>query len=327
MLQSLPIARLIRDLRPTLVDVGARGGLDQDLKSIAWACSAYGFEPEPVEAARLKAHPQTLWRDVDVLPCAVGGASGTATLFVPESKQGASLLRHNSALVERFGYPNLHISRDELAVETTTLDDLRASGRLSEVDYLKLDIEGAELDVLKAAGSVLGGCSVVKVECSFLSQRAMQPLIWEVGSFLLNAGFEIVDLQDIHRWRRRPVPAHPYVTNYQMPYSRAQLAQCDVLALRRPDNISDEKRLMLIVISSALGFFDYAISVMRATPSLCEVILRDYGFQLEAELVRWARVSGTASLRVAIRTQLRALVPQLRSLAGRLPYGKPVRPY
>lgn len=327
-LKSYPIASLLNNLEPCIVDIGARGGVDEELLAIAWACSVYGFEPEPAEVVRLLEKADKRWRNVRVLPYAVGGLSGKGTLFVPESEAGASLLRHNPDMVERFGYENLHIVRKEIPVETVTLNALRESGELPRVDYMKIDIEGAELDVLNAGHSVLKDCTALKIECSFLSQRISQPLIWDVVPFMLDAGFEVVDINDIHRWRRRNLPSHPYAIDFAMPYSRGQLAQCDVIFLRRPDAATDLRQMsMLTVMSAALGYFDFSIGILRAMPVVSEKIRDEHGFDLESELSRWAAMSGRANLRKAIFIQLRTLVPQLRSLAGLLPFTMPVRPY
>lgn len=325
---DLSIANLLKSLQPCIIDIGARGGVDEDLLPIAWACSVYGFEPEPAEAERLQKKVDCRWKSIKVLPYAVGSISGKGTLYLPESEQGASLLRHNPDMVERFGYENLHIVRKEIPVETVTLDNLHESGILPNVDYLKIDIEGAELDVLKSGGSVLSDCSALKIECSFLPQRVGQPLIWDVVPFMIDAGFDVVDIHDIHRWRRRPLPGHPYVINHAMPYSRGQIAQCDLIFLRRIDSLNDLRQAeSLIILSAALGYFDYAISTIRRMPIISETIRDEHGFDLESEIKRWSYISGHKNLRKAIFKQIRTLVPQLRSLAGWLPYAKPVRSY
>lgn len=327
-LENAPIVRLVKALQPCVVDIGARGGVDEDLLAIAWACSVYGFEPEPAEAERMRRQGDRRWKAVHILPYAVAGRLGSGTLYLPESEQGASLLRHNPEMVERFGYENLHIVRKEIDVQTVTLDSLHQSGELPAIDYMKIDIEGAELDVLKAGQSVLSHCSALKIETSFLPQRVSQPLIWDLVPFMKGAGFDVVDIRDIHRWRRRPLPAHPYVIKFDMPYSRGQLAQCDLIFLRRPDSSGDLRQMaMLVIVAAALGYFDYAVTVVRGAPELTRQIRDEHGLEIEAELSRWARLSGRESLRRAIVKQLRNLVPQLRSLAGWLPYTKPKRPY
>jgi FkbM family methyltransferase len=177
--------------------------VDEDLLPLSWATEVIGFEPDPDALSRMLDSPDRRWKGVQVLPYAIGGASGDAILYVPESPQGASLLPHNNEMVDRFGYPNLHIDVEQIPVRTKSLDALKESGQLPRIDYIKIDVEGAELSILESGGLLLQDCSALKVEGSFLEQRVGQPLVWEVAQRIIDSGFEIVELHDIHRWRRR----------------------------------------------------------------------------------------------------------------------------
>jgi FkbM family methyltransferase len=326
--QELEIGRMLEALAPCVADVGARGGIDQELHEVAWACAAYGFEPDPAEAVRLQAGGSGGWKQLEIVPFALGAVTGPARLHLPESEEGASLLRHNEAMVERFGYENLHVTRRTLPVDTVTLDALLASGRLPPVDYLKIDVEGAEHGILEAGRSVLATCSAVKIEVSFLEQRVGQPLIWEVVGLLLGAGFEVVDVRDIHRWRRRPLPAHPFRSGFRVPYSRGQAAQCDLVLLRDPETVAEPRRAaMLAAIAAALGYFDFAISVLRRKPSLETFARKEYGVELEQALAAWSTSRGRVVALRELGERLRGLVPRVRSAFGVLPFSNPRRPY
>jgi FkbM family methyltransferase len=327
-LEKYPLGRLVEKLRPCILDIGARGGADEELLGIAWASRIVCFEPEAAEAERLTRVGDPRWHEFTVLPFAVGEVSGPATLHVPESPAGASLLHHDPEMVERFGYDNLHIVRKKIPVETWTLDDLHAGGRIGRVDYMKIDVEGAELGILKAGSSLLKDSVALKVECSFLRQRLSQPLVWDVVQYLRESGFEIVDIQDIHRWRRRNLPAHPYRVRSDMEYSRGQVSQCDLIVLRSAEQLKDvEQALRLVVLSAALGFFDYAITLMRQNPQLAEQVRTEHGFDLEAELKRWSSTVGGHVVKRAVAAGTRALVPLVRSWAGRLPFPVLRQPY
>jgi FkbM family methyltransferase len=322
----LPIGRLIDALSPCILDIGARGGADEELLALAWASRIVCFEPDKAESDGLVAEGDARWRQFTSLPYAVGGVTGKQELHVPDDPQAASLLPHNSSMVDRFGREHLHVSIKTVPVETWTLDALRREGHIDRVDYMKIDVEGAELDILNAGGSILQDCVALKVECSFLPQRLNQPLVWDVVPRLIALGFEVVDLQDIHRWRRRNLPAHPYRVRAGMEYSRGQIAQCDVILLRAAAHTqSTEQALRLIVLSAALGFFDYGIGVLREKPELTDHVLHAYGFDLEAELKRWSAVVGGDFAGEALKDNVRALVPLFRAWAGRLPF-PPTRP-
>ena len=324
----MPIRRLIDALSPSLLDIGARGGADEEVLSIAWASRIVCFEPDRAEAGALVEKGDPRWRQFTVLPFALGGVCGRQELHVPDDHRAASLLRHNPAMVERFGRDHLHVPKQVVPVETWTLDALRTAGHIDRVDYMKIDVEGAELDILKAGGTVLQDCVALKMECSFLPQRLDQPLMWDVARFLGAAGFEVMDLQDIQRWRRRNLPAHPYRVRAEMEYSRGQIVQCDVIALKSLSRVQDtEQALRLVVLSAALGFFDYAIDALRGKPELAVHVRQTHGFDLEVELKRWSAEAGSRAVRQSLRASVRALMPMFRAWTGRLPCPPTRRPY
>lgn len=324
---SHPIGRLVEALSPSVLDIGARGGADEAMLPIAWASQIACFEPDRAEADVLARAGDPRWRHFRVLPCAVGGVSGGQELHVPDDVRGASLLPHNPAMIERFGTEHLHASRRVVPVDTWTLNDLRAAGHIGRIDYMKIDVEGAELPILKAGGRLLDDCVALKVECSFLDQRIGQPLIWDVVQFLTGSGFEVMDLQDVHRWRRRNLPAHPYRVRAAMEYSRGQVAQCDVILLRSVACVrEDAQALRLIVVSAVMGYFDYAVTVLRAMPELEAVVRSRYGFELETELKRWSSATGVRVVKQALASSARALVPLFRAWMGRLPFSPPRLP-
>lgn len=113
-----------------------------------------------------------------------------------------------------------------------------------------------------------------------------------------------------------------------MPYSRGQVAQCDLVLLRAPECVQGEDQaLRLVVIAAVLGYFDYAIGVLRSNPDLTKCVQRDYGFDLEVELAKWSAITGKREVRRAIVASIRGMVPLLRSLLDRLPYPRIGLPY
>jgi len=184
---------------------------------------------------------------------------------------------------------------------------------LTNVDYLKVDVEGAELDVLSGGRQAISSSSAIKVECSFLEQRKGQPLIWEVVDGLIKCGYVCAEVRDIHCWRRRPVPAHPYVACYVMPYSRGLAAQCDVVFLRDFQQIQDDQRVRLFAVAAILGYFDYAVTVVRGSLHLQNEIEARCGEDWEGNLARISRRVGRWHAQRRLRQQARALWPLFKS--------------
>ncbi|WP_316170330.1 FkbM family methyltransferase [Bradyrhizobium sp. SZCCHNRI1058] len=111
------------------------------------------FEPQPDLAERLARLCSRFSLDnVVVEPRAVYSRSSRKTLFVPEGHQpGASLLRPAE-------------TSKAIQVQTTSLDDYLPD--TANVSAIKIDVEGAELDVLRGAERTLRRCRpLIVVEC------------------------------------------------------------------------------------------------------------------------------------------------------------------
>lgn len=306
---------LFEDVNLHLMDIGARGGMDADLLPAAWAINATGFEPAAEECARLNGLPSDPWRSTRYVPAAVGGSDGVATLKIPGSGEGASLLAHNPEMISRFGHVALHRTLREVPVETLTLDRACERFDLAAPDYLKIDVEGAELAILQSAPKSLALCSAVKVEVAFLEQRLQQPLMHEVMGFMLGAGFILGEIRGIHTWRRRPLPTHPYSANWRMPYSRGIAAQCDLLFLRDPATVTtDEALLRLICVAALLGFFDHGVTALRQSSSLEQRIDAQMGTPFLDELGAVSRAMGRAVAISEFNSRLRSLIPLGKSM-------------
>ncbi|MFM9982177.1 MAG: FkbM family methyltransferase [Burkholderiales bacterium] len=98
-----------------------------------------------------------------------------------------SLFAPNPAVMEKFH--NLHEVATLVAehpVQTRRLDDIPGIG---DVDFLKLDVQGAELMVLQGAERTLRDVVMVQVEVEFLELYAGQPLFADVDRYLRSQGF------------------------------------------------------------------------------------------------------------------------------------------
>jgi len=322
--------RLLDALSPSpliVVDLGARGGLDEDLLALAPAVVAVGFEPDAEEARRLAGTPIGPWKERRILPYAIGGATGSAKLHIPASPEGASLLPHNPAMLEAFGHAALHRTLREVEVDVRTLDDVADEAGIAAVDYLKIDIEGAELEVLKGGPQLAATAKVMKIECAFVEQRIGQPLAAEVIAYLASQGFDLIEIRAAHHWRRRPLPAHPYVVDAKVPYSRGRLAQADLFFVKRFDASALGRDVVAgMTILAALGHVDLAFTLLRAAPQAA-TWWNSRGIAIDDELSAVSRVLGRRELRKAIHAQIVGLVPLIRARLGRLPFRRPEMEY
>jgi FkbM family methyltransferase len=81
----------------------------------------------------------------------------------------------------------------------TTLDDLVARRSIPGRVFLKMDVQGAELDVLAGAACVLARSDVVLLEASVVAYNAGAPRVAEVVARLRELDFLLYDIWDLRR--------------------------------------------------------------------------------------------------------------------------------
>src|SRR5262249_5859979 len=131
------------------LDIGAHQGLYSLLASrrVGPAGRVFFFEPSPRERRALRLNLTINFAGHgSVQALALGSQEGTADPFVVQGSQtGCNSLRP----------PEVRSSTKPIPVRVTTLDQWILQKRLSSVDFIKLDVEGAERDVLKGARTSL----------------------------------------------------------------------------------------------------------------------------------------------------------------------------
>jgi uncharacterized membrane protein YoaT (DUF817 family) len=64
------------------------------------------------------------------------------------------------------------------------------------IDLLKIDVQGYELEIFKSSLKTLASTGLVYIEVAFSPIYKGQALFHEINSFLLQNGFQLIDLKD-----------------------------------------------------------------------------------------------------------------------------------
>jgi FkbM family methyltransferase len=208
-----------------LADVGARFGPHDRWVLLAPPVRIVGFEPDKAECDRLTRRARS--EAVRYVPIALGARPGPATLYVTAELYCSSLYPPDPDVVA--AHPELAVSAlvGEQTVELETLDGWCERTGIG-FDALKLDVQGAELDVLKGAAGQLDRVVGLEVEVEFNPLYRGQPLFGEVDRFLRARGFELYRLGNLMHYARRGAPDD----SAQVFYGHAHYFAADVLAER-----------------------------------------------------------------------------------------------
>lgn len=161
----------------TVLDIGAHKGSFALLAAAAGA-EVHAYEPSPTNLVQLRRNAQANGVQVHVHDCAVSTERGSTVLTAAggESHRGTIVLERAHG--------------EGVTVDTVTLDDAveTLDGR---VELLKMDIEGAELGVLRAASpATLARVDRLVVECHSASVSSTDEVAAEVVELLERHGFD-----------------------------------------------------------------------------------------------------------------------------------------
>lgn len=153
---------LLPKLDPRVVlDVGANVGDYAQRVLQSTGATVYSFEPQPLVAKGLSERLVPFGERAVVVPRGVGAESGVLELrYNPDSSELASF----SAEVDAISYVR-NVERIEVPV--VSLDDYAAEVGLTRVDFIKIDTEGFEREVLLGAERVLRELRPALVQLEF----------------------------------------------------------------------------------------------------------------------------------------------------------------
>lgn len=275
-----------------LADVGARGGLLPHWEVLAPLCRVLAFEPEPAEAEKLARSFGSAARQVTVVPAALWDSGGRRVLHVTRSPGASSLLAPDEEVVSRFpASERLEVVAD-VEIECTRLDDALDTHADDSPDFLKIDVQGGALPVLRGGERTLAGLAGAEVEVEFLPIYRGESLFGEVDAHMRERGFDLVDLRPTY-WRRADAS--------RIDGCRGQLVYCDTLYMVRPEVL--EARISGLAVSDRTRAVRAAITC-AAVYGLYDRIV-SYGSESDDPVV-------AAAVAVARRPSLAGRIPESR---------------
>ena len=263
---------LLDRIHITVCNVGSRKIDSQDdYASQGWQVfapnlSIYGFDADADACDEANAElvaRQINWKEVHI-PLAIGKAIEERTLYVTKHPMCSSLYPPNEAYLERLaGLPELVNLDFSFEIDTTTLDTFCQEEGVNEIDFMQIDVQGADLDVLEGAVNILNcGTLAIQIEVEFSHLYTNQPLFADVDTFLRKHDFTLFDVSRSYRLRARS-PIRSTVRAGQLLWGDAfyfrDLIREDIDGtLKSPDRM-----LKLACIADIMNFPDYALEILE----------------------------------------------------------------
>ncbi len=214
-----------------------------------------GFEPDEVECDKLNASGDN---NRKYYPHFVGDGR-KATYYETNMTMTGSLFEPNTELLSKF--QNLNELTTLVAtheVETVRLDDVDG---IDNVDYIKIDVQGAELSIFENGTRALGQSMIVHTEVEFVEMYKKQPLFANVDTFLRSQGFQFHTFSNYGSRCLKPFTIEDNVNK-----GLNQRLWADAVYVRdfmKFEGLADNKLIKLaVVLNDVYQSFDYAYYIL-----------------------------------------------------------------
>lgn len=255
----------------TICAVGSRKlGQNDDYAAQGWGIFApnltiYGFDADAdaCEAANTDIENRAInWQEQHI-PLALADVVGEKTLYVTQHPMCSSLYPPNEPFLNRFeNLSNLAGLDFTLEIETTTLDTFCEAEQIPFIDYLQIDVQGADLDVLRGSRQILSTVLAVQIEVEFAPLYKDQPLFSDIDVFLRAQGFSLFDLRQSY-WKRARSPISSAYRKGQLLWGEAYYIRDPFQNADQGISLSPEQILKLACIADLTGFPDFSVELLE----------------------------------------------------------------
>lgn len=244
-----------------LIDVGGAMGPEERWQALRPDfVRIMSFEPDARSLDDLDDNQQDV-----IVPIGLGAVPGGRTLYLTEGPFASSLYRPNEDVLRDFAVMPWYVAAGAVEIEIDTLEAVLERHPGWRADFIKVDVEGADLDVLKGAGHFLDAALGVQVEASVADRNISAPLQPELDLWLRSQG--LIPFQFIREHWIRKNGVHGAT-------SRPQLAWADVVYFRSRDAVIERMRAAgdnapielahMLAILLAYAVHDYATELVEA---------------------------------------------------------------
>ena len=243
------------ELEFTVLDIGAReihGESEPFYRLLSHfpGSRVVAFEPDK---ALCRSQNASAREGVTYYPRALGRANERRKFYETSDPMCSSMYPPNSELLDRYNNMDVARLKQVSELDTSSLDSFCAEHAIGDVDFIKIDIQGAELEVFEGGVATLGNVLGIVSEAEFIPNYVGQPLFGDVCRFLDAQGLKFQKILGVGGRTLKPMILG------QDPNACSQMMWADVLFFRdlfAEDPLWNEQRLKLAVLAALYGCLD-----------------------------------------------------------------------
>ena len=183
------------NLKITLLDIGAAGDVEPRWKKIINFVNYIGFEPDSRSFQILKTKNNNYFTIHNI---GVWSFEGAIDINLCKTPQVSSFFQPNFKFLDLFPNKERFTVENNEKINVVTIDNTIKE----DADFIKIDIQGGELEVLKGASVILESTLGLELEVEFIEMYQKQPLFGEVCKYLESQNLQFIDFTNFCRWER-----------------------------------------------------------------------------------------------------------------------------
>jgi len=210
-----------------------------------------GFELEEEVCKKMNAEAK---EGIKYYPYALGKANEKRKLYITQNPMCSSLYKPNEELIRLYNAFEVAYLKEETEIDTITLDHFIEQNNIGEIDFIKIDVQGAELDVFQGGKKTLENILKIVTEVEFIPHYIDQPLFGDVCKYLEKYNLMFNKFLGLAGRALKPII-------YKDPNSPSQHIWTDavfVYHVQKIINLNDIKLLKLSLLSLVYGSVDLA---------------------------------------------------------------------
>ena len=180
----------------TVLDLGARLGLvDEGFEELKLLknCQIIGVEADKDECDRILSD-KSLGNYTRCDDLVLWTKTEAATIYITKLKGCSSILEPNVEFLKDFQCGNWFEIKEEVPVVTTSFEDFCSS--LPNLDFIKIDLQGIECDLLSAYPKITTSATGICLEVQFEELYKNQKTFEDIHPLLRGQGFSLIKLHE-----------------------------------------------------------------------------------------------------------------------------------
>ena len=189
------IKKILKDIKIIALDVGAQGGFNSD----NFFSKKYNLFFEEILVEPIKSEADKL-ESKFIIKKGLWSKKEKRKLYILDNRLGSSSMYEPNELnfdlhdIKQEDFGNYNVTRTT-EIECDTIDSQLSELNIKNLDYLKIDTQGAELEILKGLGSYRP--LLLKIEVQFFSMYKDVPSWHKLINYLSDLNYVLIDLKDI----------------------------------------------------------------------------------------------------------------------------------